>query len=99
MVELLAERERMASIGKATARAIPRARLRLIEGMGHDLPPQLRPVLVDAIASNAARASPTPMRVHAYSGWSEPFRPGLLAPRKNRCPDSEQSVEYSLNVG
>jgi pimeloyl-ACP methyl ester carboxylesterase len=51
--------------GKATARAIPGARLRLIEGMGHDLPPQLWPVLVDEIASNAARASTAPTAVHA----------------------------------
>jgi pimeloyl-ACP methyl ester carboxylesterase len=42
--------------GKATARAIPRAKLTLIEGMGHDLPRAVWPRIIDAIAENAARA-------------------------------------------
>jgi pimeloyl-ACP methyl ester carboxylesterase len=42
--------------GKATARAIPGARLLLVEGMGHDLPRGAWPQLVEAIADNAARA-------------------------------------------
>jgi pimeloyl-ACP methyl ester carboxylesterase len=42
--------------GKATARAIPGARLELIEGMGHDLPRGVWPRIIDAIAENAARA-------------------------------------------
>jgi pimeloyl-ACP methyl ester carboxylesterase len=42
--------------GKATAAAIPGARLELIEGMGHDLPRQLWPRLVDLIVENAERA-------------------------------------------
>lgn len=42
--------------GRATARAIPNARLKLIEGMGHDLPRQLWPVFVEEIAGTAARA-------------------------------------------
>jgi pimeloyl-ACP methyl ester carboxylesterase len=42
--------------GTATARAIPGARLIAIPGMGHDLPPQIWPQLVDAIAETAARA-------------------------------------------
>jgi len=42
--------------GRATAAAIPGARLRLIEGMGHDLPPALWPTFADEIASNAERA-------------------------------------------
>ena len=45
-----------ASGGKATAAAIPGARLELIEGMGHDLPRALWPRFVDLIADNAARA-------------------------------------------
>src|SRR6266516_3340660 len=44
--------------GEATAAAIPRARLELIPGMGHDLPRQLWPRFVDLIAENAARAVP-----------------------------------------
>ncbi len=43
--------------GRATARAIPGASLRLIDGMGHDLPPQLWPAFVEEIAATAARAS------------------------------------------
>ena len=48
--------------GRATARAIPGARLRMIEGMGHDLPRELWPTFVDDIAATAARA-PAPARV------------------------------------
>jgi pimeloyl-ACP methyl ester carboxylesterase len=43
--------------GEATARAIPDARLKLIPGMGHDLPPALWPELVDAIVENIERAA------------------------------------------
>ena len=42
--------------GRATARAIPGARLLMIEGMGHDLPRATWPRLLDAIEQNAARA-------------------------------------------
>jgi pimeloyl-ACP methyl ester carboxylesterase len=41
--------------GRATARAIPGSHLRLIEGMGHDLPRELWPTFVDEIAATAAR--------------------------------------------
>jgi pimeloyl-ACP methyl ester carboxylesterase len=41
--------------GRATARAIPDARLRIVEGMGHDLPPGVWPALIDEIDSNAER--------------------------------------------
>jgi pimeloyl-ACP methyl ester carboxylesterase len=43
--------------GRATARAIPGARLRIFEGMGHDLPRELWPDFADEIAALAARAS------------------------------------------
>jgi pimeloyl-ACP methyl ester carboxylesterase len=43
--------------GKATATAIPGARLRRLEGMGPDLPRKLWPDFVEEIAANAARAS------------------------------------------
>jgi pimeloyl-ACP methyl ester carboxylesterase len=42
--------------GRATARAIPGARLLTIEGMGHDLPRDAWPRILDAIEENAARA-------------------------------------------
>jgi pimeloyl-ACP methyl ester carboxylesterase len=43
--------------GDATAAAIPGARLLVIEGMGHDHAPQHLPVVIDAIAANAAAAT------------------------------------------
>ncbi len=43
--------------GRATARAIPDARLKLIDGMGHDLPRQLWPVFAEEIADTAARSA------------------------------------------
>jgi pimeloyl-ACP methyl ester carboxylesterase len=46
-----------ASGGRATARAIPGARLLMVEGMGHDLPRGAWPQLIDAIVENTARAS------------------------------------------
>src|SRR6185312_6951067 len=42
--------------GRATARAIPGANLLMVGGMGHDLPREVWPLLIDAIAGNAARA-------------------------------------------
>ena len=44
--------------GRATARAIPEARLIEIPGMGHDLPQQVWPRIVDAVAETAERATP-----------------------------------------
>jgi pimeloyl-ACP methyl ester carboxylesterase len=41
----------------ATARAIPHAELVTVPGMGHDLPEDLWPLFVDAIAKNADRAA------------------------------------------
>jgi pimeloyl-ACP methyl ester carboxylesterase len=42
--------------GRATAAAIPGARLELVGGMGHDLPPRAWPRLVRAITANGHRA-------------------------------------------
>jgi len=44
--------------GKATARAIPGAKLMVVEGMGHDLPERNWPRIVDAIVANAAVSAP-----------------------------------------
>ena len=43
--------------GRATADAIPGAELRMVEGMAHDLPPQLWDTLIAAITDTIARAS------------------------------------------
>jgi len=43
---------------RATANAIPGARLVMVEGMGHDLPRGAWPQLISAIVDNAARAVP-----------------------------------------
>jgi pimeloyl-ACP methyl ester carboxylesterase len=45
-----------ASGGRATARAIPGARLLIVKGMGHDMPRAAWPQILDAIERNAARA-------------------------------------------
>ena len=42
--------------GQATAAAIPGAELRMIPGMGHDLPPGLHDIFIDAICAAASRA-------------------------------------------
>ena len=42
--------------GRATAAAIPGAELLLVDGMGHDLPPEVYETLVEAITRTAARA-------------------------------------------
>jgi pimeloyl-ACP methyl ester carboxylesterase len=43
--------------GRATAAAIPDARLIAVDGMGHDLPEQVWPQLVDAVVETSERAS------------------------------------------
>jgi pimeloyl-ACP methyl ester carboxylesterase len=42
--------------GERTAEVIPDAKLVMIDGMGHDLPPQLWPQIIDTIATHAAAA-------------------------------------------
>ncbi len=49
--------------GKATARAIPGARLMIVEGMGHDLPEAGWPQLIPAIADHAHAADRAPSGV------------------------------------
>ena len=51
--------------GRATAKAIPGARLMEIEGMGHDLPRGAWPQIVDAIAEHARAADGTQARAAA----------------------------------
>jgi pimeloyl-ACP methyl ester carboxylesterase len=42
--------------GRATAKAIPGARLEIIDGMGHDLPRPKWPRLIDLISGHATAA-------------------------------------------
>jgi pimeloyl-ACP methyl ester carboxylesterase len=42
--------------GRDTAAKIPGAELRIVEGMGHDLPPALFGIVADAILAAATRA-------------------------------------------
>jgi pimeloyl-ACP methyl ester carboxylesterase len=51
--------------GKATAKAIPGAKLKLIDGMGHDLPPGVWPQLIEAIAGHAKATDASRERVPA----------------------------------
>jgi len=43
--------------GRHTARCIPNARLEVIDGLGHDLPPVARVRIAELLAENAARAA------------------------------------------
>ena len=52
----LSDRMVHVSGGRATAAAIPGAELLLVDGMGHDLPPELYETLVEAIDHTAAKA-------------------------------------------
>jgi alpha-beta hydrolase superfamily lysophospholipase len=62
--------------GRATAKAIPGARLMMIDGMGHDLPRDLWPTFAEAIDTNAARADrfTVPAPAAAPVRTSEPQR-------------------------
>jgi pimeloyl-ACP methyl ester carboxylesterase len=51
--------------GRATAKAIPGARLMMIEGMGHDLPRGVWPLLIDAISEHTRAADGQRVRAEA----------------------------------
>ncbi|MFX0057320.1 MAG: alpha/beta fold hydrolase [Candidatus Hodarchaeota archaeon] len=42
--------------GRATAKVIPGAELLIIDGMGHSLPPEIWPQVIEAISKNASKA-------------------------------------------
>ena len=56
MIHGLSDRMVHVSGGRATAAAIPGAELLLVDGMGHDLPPELFRTFTDAIHRTASRA-------------------------------------------
>jgi pimeloyl-ACP methyl ester carboxylesterase len=58
--------------GRATARAIPGAELRLVPGMGHDMPQGLFDQLVDAISSSARRSSRPASPAHRHEASAPP---------------------------
>ncbi|HEX7299722.1 MAG TPA: alpha/beta fold hydrolase [Solirubrobacteraceae bacterium] len=60
--------------GRATARAIPGARLLMIEGMGHDLPRAAWPQILDAIVETAERAHHPPLNSAAPAGVAQSVR-------------------------
>jgi pimeloyl-ACP methyl ester carboxylesterase len=62
--------------GRATARAIPGAKIMGVDGMGHDLPRVLWPKLIDAIAVHAERAGAA-----GRTGATEKPDPSPQAPR------------------
>jgi pimeloyl-ACP methyl ester carboxylesterase len=72
VVHGLADKMVHVSGGRATARAIPGAELRLIPGMGHDIPQQLFGQLVDAISSSARRSSRAPSAAHRHETSAPP---------------------------
>jgi pimeloyl-ACP methyl ester carboxylesterase len=51
--------------GKATAKAIPGARLMMVEGMGHDLPRGVWPQIIDALSEHARAADGSRARATA----------------------------------
>ena len=56
----------MVSGGHATAAAIPGAELVVIDGMGHDLPRELWPQLIDRISAHVTRAEEQRFRASAH---------------------------------
>ena len=72
VVHGLADKMVHVSGGRATARAVPHAELRLVPGMGHDLPQQLFGLLVDAISSSARRSSRAPSAAHRHETSAPP---------------------------
>jgi len=76
--------------GKATAKAIPGARLMMIDGMGHDLPRDLWPTFAEAIDTNAARADrfTVPAPAAAPARKPEPQR----APKLSTNPATAEHV-------
>jgi fermentation-respiration switch protein FrsA (DUF1100 family) len=76
--------------GRATAKAIPGARLMMIDGMGHDLPRDLWPTFAEAIDTNAARADrfTVPAPATAPARKPEPQR----APKLSTNPATAEHV-------
>jgi pimeloyl-ACP methyl ester carboxylesterase len=72
VVHGLSDRMVHVSGGRATARAVPGAELRLVPGMGHDTPEGLFDELVDAISSSARRSSRPASPAHRHEASAPP---------------------------
>ena len=70
--------------GRATAKAIPGARLMMIDGMGHDLPRDLWPTFAEAIDTNAARADRFTVPAPATAPARKPA--SLRTPKRSTNP-------------
>lgn len=69
--------------GRATAKAIPGARLMMIDGMGHDLPRDLWPTFAETIDTNAKRATRGVVAAEPATGE---LRPATLPARNAAEP-------------
>ena len=78
----LADRMVNVSGGRATAEAIPGAALVLIEGMGHDIPPALRPDLAKRIALTWPVAASYPEFINLFQNRTHRFNK-LASPQSN----------------
>lgn len=76
--------------GRATAHALPRAELLLVEGMGHDLPLGAWPAILDGIVRTAVRAGET-----TVGGGSDVLRAAAerSAPGSASHPDQDTHEE------
>jgi pimeloyl-ACP methyl ester carboxylesterase len=75
--------------GRATAKAIPGARLLMIDGMGHDLPRDLWPTFAEAVDTNAARADRAAQIAPAESASPAPLR----APRQSSATTTAEPAQ------
>jgi pimeloyl-ACP methyl ester carboxylesterase len=79
--------------GRATAKAIPGARLMMIDGMGHDLPRDLWPTFAEAIDTNASRANrPTHAEAIAAEHSTEERPAAKVEPSKSGGPGSRRTA-------
>ena len=85
----LADRMCDVSGGRAVAEAIPGARARLIEGMGHNLPPGLRDELAERIAAFVLR--PEPQNHQPLTSYA-PVHCGLRLDRNASTPSLKSAL-------
>lgn len=76
--------------GRATAKAIPGARLMMIDGMGHDLPRDLWPTFAEAIDTNAARADRFVVPAAAAAAARQPVP--LRVPKRSTNPATAEHI-------